>query len=530
MAPGAALAVLGACVISGARPGSAYTSQRSTSLVVVIVVDQMRGDYQDRFASQLTGGLRFLRDSSIYFAAARQAHAIPETAPGHATILSGRYPANTWIFSNSFGAVDTRFAVLDAPGAPGMSPAGFNGSSLFDWMHAADSGSRVLSVSRKDRAAILTAGPTRGDVYWYNAGKFTTSTFYRDTLPAWIRAVNSELRPDDWKGKQWSLLLPESAYSERDSNAYEGAGVLGTVFPHILPTDSLTVMRNLAAWPWMDSIVAATALRGVEALRLGRRQSTDLLAVSFSTLDAIGHDYGPDSREVHDHVLRLDRYLGSFLDSLWKLVPRERVVLVFTSDHGVNPYPQALRERRMPGGRIPMGDIGRLIAQQLQARYGQSASVRADNGSILADLDLLRSLRVNVDSLARAVAALIERQEGVLRAYSPVTLRSARATDSMATLWKRQIPAGLGWLAVAAAKPGYIFTSGVLADHGTYHEEAAWVPIAFIIPGASPRRVDRRVESVDIAPTIAALLGLTPSEKLDGKALPEVTPAGGRGG
>jgi predicted AlkP superfamily pyrophosphatase or phosphodiesterase len=492
------------------------------SLVVVVVVDQMRGDYFDRFGPQLSSGLRFFRDSSIRFTAARQAHALPETAPGHASILSGRYPANTWIFSNSFGVQDQGARVLESPGAPGASPSGFNGSTLVDWIRARDSGARVLSVSRKDRAAILTVVSTRADVYWYYAGRFTTSNYYRDSLPPWLRTFNASLRPADWLGKQWTPLLPDADYPEVDSHAYEGARTRPAAFPHALGADTLRVMQELERFPWMDSLIAAAALRGAQELNLGRRQSTDVLAVSFSTLDAIGHDFGPDSREVHDDVLRLDRYIGWFLDSLWRLAPRERSIVVFTSDHGVNPFPEALRERRMPGGHIDLSDVVRLVRQRLQERYGRPIAVRADNSSILADVDMLRSLRANVDSIARSVATMIERKDGVLRAYTPATLRSARASDTMATLWKRQLPAALGWLAVGVAAPGYVFSTGAQADHGTYHAASAWVPLAFVVPGTVSRTVQRAVESVDIAPTLALLLGLTPAERMDGVPLPEV--------
>jgi predicted AlkP superfamily pyrophosphatase or phosphodiesterase len=513
---------------TGAGPGAESapvlaSAQRDVALIVVIVVDQLRGDYLDRFGPQLRGGLAYLRDSSVLYTNARQAHALPETAPGHASVLSGRYPANTWIFSNSLGVGDQNAPILGAPRAPGASPQGFNGTTLVDWLRSTDSASRVLSISRKDRGAILTVGRTKGEVYWYVSGRFTTSTYYRDALPVWIDELNATLRPADWRGREWNLLNRADTYAERDSNAYEGAGWRGSTFPHRLPDDTTTVMQRLERWPWVDSITAAAALRGANALQLGRRQSIDLLSVSFSTLDAIGHDFGPDSREVHDHVLRLDAYLGAFLDSLGKLVPRARTVVVFTSDHGVNPFPAALRERGERGGSVELGDVARLVSQQLSTRYREQISVRVDNGAILADTDHMRRLRINVDSVARAVASMLAGRPGVARVYTPASLRAAGARDSNATLWKRQIPPGLGWLAALVAEPGYVFlASASQADHGTWHPLSAWVPIAFVVPGAAARRVDRPAETVDIAPTLAALLGLTPTEALDGRMMSEV--------
>src|SRR5438552_10069519 len=182
-------------------------------LVVVITVDQLRPDYLDRYRSQLTGGLGRLLRQGAYFADAYQDHAVTGTAPGHSTILSGRWPAHTGIISNVIGVSDSSAPLLDVPG-PGASPARFRGTAFFDWLKAAEPSARALSVSRKDRGAILPVGRAKQQVYWYQGGSFTTSRYYANSLPAWVRAFNARRIRSRPSGRAWTLLLPASAYPE----------------------------------------------------------------------------------------------------------------------------------------------------------------------------------------------------------------------------------------------------------------------------------------------------------------------------
>src|SRR5438132_12328856 len=267
-------------------------------LLVVIIVDQLRPDYLDRYRTQLNGGLAMLVKQGADFTEAYQDHAVTETAPGHSTILSGRWPAHTGIIRNTAGVQDSAAPLIGIAG-PGASPARFRGTELFDWLQAAEPKARALSVSRKDRGAILPIGRAKQSVYWYQSGYFTTSRYYGDSLPLWVRAFNARRLPFEEAGAVWNLLLPARDYPEPDSVPYETGGA-GFMFPHHLPADSAQAAVALAGIPTMDSLTLAFALEGTRALRLGGRGATDLLAVSLSTTDALGHAFGPDSRELHD--------------------------------------------------------------------------------------------------------------------------------------------------------------------------------------------------------------------------------------
>jgi arylsulfatase A-like enzyme len=295
-------------------------------------------------------------------------------------------------------------------------------------------------------------------------------------------------------------------------------------FPHRLPVKPADLVRQLDRYPVMDSLTLDFVLAGVRSRRVGVRGRPDVLAVSLSTTDAVGHDFGLDSREMHDQVLRLDRWLGSFLDSLATIVPRDRTIFVLTSDHGMTPTPEyTVMVRHQRAGRVWLADIAGATEAALEARFHSTFDVTFDSGILTANLDALRTAGANLDSLAAALAEQVVARPGIARAYTARTLASAPADDELANRWRRTLPSGFGWLVCAVPMENYIWDQGRLtAQHGNAQAPDVGIPIAFVVPGVRPSTVRRVVRSVDIAPTLAALLGVTPSEVLDGVVLPEL--------
>lgn len=497
-------------------PSAAPAPAPLPSLVVLLTIDQLRADELTRWAPQWTGGFRRLVTEGANFPNARQDHAMTETAPGHATLLSGRYPASTGIPFNSMGVGDTTVTLAGQPGRSGASPRRFKGSTLVDWLRAADSGFRFLSVSRKDRSAILPIGKTRGPIYWFTGGRFTTSTWYSDTLPAWVRQWNARRGAERLGGTTWNLLLPDSAYAERDDRPWENGG-RETTFPHPIPADSADALDVLPDRPWMDSLTLDFALTGVKALSLGTRPRPDLLAVGLSATDHIGHSWGPDSREIHDHLLRLDRWLGTFLDSLEAVAPGRGILVVLSADHGVTPFPELALAAGRPAGRI---SLGRLVANT-NRRAGNA--LKETSGLIYADTASLRAAKVNPESLATALVAQVQKLPGVVDAWTPATLGAPLPTNVGAARWRRSLPSDLNWLVCAVAAPGYIWSDGPgSTTHGTTNTDDVNVPIVFLGPGIRPGTYRDSVSTVDIAPTLAKLLAVKPSERLDGRAIKAV--------
>lgn len=495
-------------------------------LVVVVTVDQLRADYLDRYRSQLRGGLLRLLTEGAVFTDAYQDHAITETAPGHASILSGRFPAHTGIIRNLAGVQDSATPLIGLPGV-GASPARFRGTELFDWLRAAEPGARALSVSAKDRGAILPIGRAKEQVYWYVGGYFTTSRYYADSLPLWVRAFNSQRIPFRAAGTQWTLLLPERDYPEPDSVPYENQGRDFT-FPHRLPDDSGSAALAFPGTPGIDSLTLAFALEGLRALRLGVRGTTDLLAVSLSGTDYIGHAYGPDSREIHDQVLRLDRYLSRFFDQLFVRYGTDNVLIVLTADHGVTPFPERSRALGHSGAvRVIPDTIIQAVNAALDARAGGRDWFSFESGMfLLPDSAGLAAKGIPVDSVVTDVAARLRALPGVQRVDPVANLAGADSADPAVRRWRRQVPPDAGVQLVVTLKPYCIW--GVpnlpIAMHGQPTDLDAHVPLLFW--GSDVRRGvhAERVRTVDIAPTLAKLLDLTPAEPLDGHVLTEVLP------
>ncbi len=513
--------------LAGLTPGQRQSPPppKPVSLIVLVVVDQMRADYLARFARQWTGGFSRIYRSGTVFEHGAQDHAATETAPGHATLLSGRYPAHTGIVLNSRGVQDADAPLAGRSSAEGASPRRFRGTTLVDWMLARDPDTRVLSVSRKDRGAIFPIGRAKVPVYWFDAGAFTTSRYYADSLPAWVQAFNQRGSVDRLAqgDPTWSLLLPDSAYAEPDSEPFENGGA-DYAFPHRFPTARAAAVAQIARFPWMDSLTLAFALEGVRALGLGRRTGPDLLSMSLSTTDAVGHAFGPDSRELHDQLLHVDRWLGQFLDSLTHLIGNDHVLLVLTGDHGVTPIPEYnVTVRHRPGGRVWLGWVARSAGLALRERLGRDFGLDFDSGLLSADVASLQASGIDVDSLAQALASEAGRLPGVARVYTPRTLARAPRSDRSAELWRRLLPADYGWLFCAVTAEGYVWSGGQLgAEHSSANREDIEVPIAFLGPGIPARLVERPASTVDIAPTLAALLGLSLAEPVDGRVLREV--------
>jgi predicted AlkP superfamily pyrophosphatase or phosphodiesterase len=515
-------------------PASSQTrSAAKPRLVVFITIDAMRADYLPRFEKQLTGGLGRLYKGGAVFTNAFQDHAITETAPGHSATMSGRFPVHTGIMTNIAGVNDTTVTLVDAAGL-GASPFRFRGTTLTDWLIAKDPRTRALSVSRKDRGAILPIGRSKQQVFWYAAnGYFTTSTYYSTSLPEWVRAFNARKIPASYAGRAWQPLLPATAYSEPDSVPVESGGI-GFTFPHYESKVADSAARFLPEFPWMDNLTLDFALAGVKALKLGAGPQTDVLAISLSTTDAVGHRYGPDSKELHDQILRVDRALGMFLDSLFQIRNRNDVVIALTADHGLTPFPEI-------HGHDPNAGAIRVNVQPVLERLSSSLGAAGvpgtgltntfgvykgngflfDSGVLELDRAALARANINKDSLVQSVRSAFLQVPGVARAERISDLaRRDTVNDQIARRWLHNFSdEDQAALVVSLAPYNYWLAGYWQAQHGSPNDPDARVPIIFYGRDVRPGRYGEFARVVDMAPTLAAIVGVTPREKLDGHAL-----------
>jgi len=494
-------------------------SGKKPTLVVLVTIDQFRADYLERFGRQMDGGIARLMRGGAVFTDAHHDHGITETAPGHATLLSGRFPRSTGIMMNSIGVADTTAPLIAGGYGSGASPKQFSGTTLADWLHSADGRSRALSVSMKDRAAILPIGKSRSDVYWYSPdGRFVTSKYYRDTLPAWVTAFNEQGWGQRYGGRQWTLLLKESEYPELDSVPAESRGS-GFTFPHSLPQDGYDAASSIRGTPFIDELVVAFALHGVRSLNLGAGPQTDLLAVSLSATDVIGHTYGPDSREIHDQVLRVDHAIGRLLDSLYVIRDSSSISVVLSADHGVGTIPELAPATMKPTPvRVSLYGLLGPIRTRMAAAHLDSLALEMDQNLVFADRPAFKAARLNADSVLDVLAAALRAAPGVARVDRFRDLLADTARDPIARRWSHQFPAQARIELVITLTPLSTF-GGNVASHGSPRDYDSHVPLIFYGAGVKPGRYTEFVRTVDLAPTLAALARVRPTERIDGVVL-----------
>jgi hypothetical protein len=491
-------------------------------LLVFLTIDQMRADYPDRWARQLDGGLARLATKGAFFTNAFHDHAVTETAPGHSAVMSGRFPRSTGILRNTAGVEDPQSPLLTSRDLP-ASPYRFCGTALIDWIRTRDPRARALSISRKDRGAILPLGRAKQSVFWYatSNGEFTTSRYYGDTLPDWVKRVNGRRVPQSLAGKSWTLMRNARDYAEPDSESIENNGRDFT-FPHVLSADTTRAAADLPATPFMDELTLAAALEGLQALNLGAGSSTDILAVSLSATDYIGHRYGPDSREQHDNVLRLDRSLGGFIDSLYKLRDSSTIVFALTGDHGVTSYPELVAKRagRSAPPRYDARPAVTGLRSALRLYHVDTTAVAIDGPLVSVDRAAFASAKVDPEPILRRFADVVRNGPGIARVdWVRDLARRDTIRDAVSRRWIHQIPPDSPVEIVITPMEGAYSAEATVAEHGLPYDDDAHVPVIFYGPWFRAARFGERALVVDMAPTLANVIGVPPTERVDGRVL-----------
>jgi Type I phosphodiesterase / nucleotide pyrophosphatase len=518
----AALATVATPATRIAAQSRSTTPHDRPTLIVFLTIDQMRSDYVDRWSAQLTGGLKRFGQHGAFFTNAFQDHANTETAPGHSVTMSGRFPRSTGIVSNTNGVLDPQAALLTSRDAP-ASPYRFRGSVLMDWLRTRDPGSRGLSVSRKDRGAILPLGRAKQNVFWYatSNGQFTTSRYYADTLASWIRGINARRTPQKLAGQKWNLLLPSSSYAEPDSEPMENAGTNFT-FPHVMPADTIGAAAELPYTPWMDELTLATALQGLQELSIGAGTSTDILAISLSATDYIGHRYGPDSREQHDNILRLDRAIDTFVDSLYRLRDSSAIVFALTADHGVTPFPE-LAAKRTGRSAPPRYDIRPAVADlraTLRAAHVDTTAITLDGAVVYVNRRAFAGTGADPDVILAHFAKALRATPGIARVdFVRDLAKKDTIHDAVTRRWVHMIPPDLPIELVFTPVEGAYPQNAKIAEHGIPYDNDAHVPVIFYGPWIKPGRYTERALVADMAPTLARIAGVAPTERVDGRVL-----------
>ncbi len=509
------------------RANSSPNAAKKVRLVVGIMVDQLRADYLTRFEDQFgEGGFRRLLGQGAVFTNANYIHTPTYTACGHATFMSGATPAMNGIIGNEWfdrelgrrvtSVNDAKVKLLGGrEGATGMSPSKMIGSTIGDELKLASNGqSKVVGVSFKDRSAILPAGKRPNGAYWFdsNTGNLVSSAYYFSDLPEWVKKFNRELRPDRFFGKRWERLLPEAAYqrSTADDAPYEKFSA-GNKFPYTITGGEEhpgpRFYNQFEYTPFANDYLVDFATAAIENERLGEDDATDLLTVSFSANDLVGHMYGPYSHETQDMTLRTDRTLAELFSYLDQKVGLDRVIVALTADHGVAPVPEHAQQFGY-GGRIEAKSLTEAVQTALSKSFGEEKWVLAFvNGNVYLDEAAIERRKVAVEDVERAASQAVLKIAGVGEAFTRSQILAGRLPQTMiARSVANGFHAARNGNVVIVPQPFYFIGEGVTTTHGTPYSYDTHVPVIFFGAGVAAGAFHTACSPADIAPTLAALL------------------------
>ena len=484
-------------------------------LVVFLVVDQMRAEYLDRFGPLFTGGFARLEAESIRFTEAHHFHSATETSPGHATLSTGLFPSHHGIVANYwFDRQEGEFTYSVSDSTFRRSPRNLDATTLGSWIKAASPASKVFAVSGKDRAALLTAGKEADGAFWYDKedGGFTSTGFYYpDELPQWLLDFNDRRWADQFFGTLWQPLPETLAAGAEVGIADTDLGPLTERFPHTF--GGLSMQRNddfyasLYRRPMVDSYVAQLVPALIEGEQLGQDGYVDFLGISFSATDTVGHGFGPNSREVLDTLLRLDRELEELLDYIDRTIGLDKVIVSLSADHGVLELPEYLRDEGLPGRRLDAADL--VCVQQAGDHLAQQFGVGplVLDGEYL-DEELIAEHELDLAAVEAAAAKYLEQCPGIARVWTRTALEKPEvAEDPVGQLFVNVLHPQRRANFYIEYDAGYLPIDSYGTTHGSPHRYDTHVPWLLRLPNGAAGRVETTVHTVDVAPTIAALLG-----------------------
>jgi predicted AlkP superfamily pyrophosphatase or phosphodiesterase len=546
-----------AAVASPARPADTPAAgAHRPALAVIFVIDQFRSDYVDRYGHQWTKGLRRLLDRGARFPEAAYPYMNTVTCAGHATIATGAFPAAHGIPLNGWWdrSLGRQMWCTDDPRATNIGhgrAAASGGDSAWrlrvptfaDELRA-QSGvpPRVVSLSLKARSAIMLAGQ-RGDlVAWYGgeSGLVTSSAYATGPVPFLSTFLSAHPIEQD-AGRTWERARPASDYLfEDDGEGENPEAPWSRTFPHALPgAPGAPAAGFYALWentPFADAFLGRLAAAAVDAFGLGRGPGTDYLAVSFSTLDMVGHAFGPRSHEVQDVLIQLDATLGTLLEALDRHVGPDRYIVALTGDHGVSPIPEQMAALGIPAGRIDGRGLVARVNAAIEPFLGPGPHVATVVYTDLYFRDgVFEKLGANPAAM-QAVVDAIEATPGVLRALRRDDIAAVRlGGDALALTALASHAPGRSGDIIIVPQP-YFLNSTAATTHGTGYRYDARVPVVLAGPGIRRGEYLTAATPADIAPTLAHLVGVTlprPDgrvlrEALDDAALPGSRPTAGR--
>lgn len=540
------------CAVLAPQFQIANAQSTKPALVVIIFVDQMRAEYLNRFDSLFgNGGFRLLKKKGAWFTNANYESVPTFTAVGHASTLTGSVPALHGIVGNSFfdrntnqvvaSVFDASANLISTPRAEtpqdplakvkddAASPRNLKAFTIGDQMRLATGGrAKVVSISMKDRSAVLMGGQRPTSAFWFNEkrGEFVTSSYYMQQLPEWVNSYNKSGKIDGILSQTWNPMYPESRYIGVFANPANTASPIGSQFPHTLAAkDRIESLTKFDSTPFAADYLTDFAIEAIKSEKLGQQKDTDLLTISFSSPDILGHIFGPDSMETADTYAHLDKTLERFLTSTFKSVGIENVTVILTADHGVAPVPEVAIKRGYSAGRISIKDLKSKVETALSENYGKGEWIQSlNNDQIYLNYALITEKKLELSKIQDAAAKAALNIEGIAQVYTGHQLEESRVPP---TPMAKKVLLGFdpkrSGDVVLISKPFWFlggYSSGT--THGSGYSYDTHVPIIMFGKAFKPGLYNMAVSPSDIAPTLSQVLQITPPSSATGRVITEV--------
>ena len=506
------IAVLDVSAQSSQNPVEPPPGARKPKLVLAIVADQFRYDYLLRFGDGYKEGLHQLLTRGAVFTNARYEHFPTFTSVGHAAFLSGAYPSVNGIIGNQWydrgtgrtieSTYDDSVQQVGGAGGRGSSPRNLMVSTVGDEMKmAGKGGNRVIGISLKDYSGILASGRMANGVYWFDggSGNFVSSTYYLPDLPQWVKEFNGKRPAEQYKGMEWQgIKLPE----EPGPRLY--ATLAGTAFG--------------------NELLEQMAEAAIQAEELGKDADTDLLVLSFSSNDYVGHNFGPDSEQARNVSIVTDQVLGKLFRFIDAQVGMANVTVVFSADHGVAPMPEVNAGRKMPGGRVPFAQVRDAVQKALREKFGEGNWILSTpEEAIYLNWDLIGTKKLTEEEVAAEAARAARSLPHVFRVYTREQLINGfAAEDQVARRVIHGFSESRGADLYILLDPYFFFGAGRTTTHGSPFGYDTHVPVIFMGPGIKAGWYNESIAVNDIAPTLATMLGIEIPSGSEGRILSEI--------
>ena len=531
------MALLG-CGTASAQQSNAAAIERP-KLVVGIVVDQMRWDYLYRYQKRYTdGGFKRLLGEGFSCENTMIPYVPSVTAIGHTCIYTGSVPSIHGIAGNNFVKDGKKVYCTDDDSvkpvgttsvAALMSPRNLWVSTIGDEMKIASNGrAKVVGVALKDRASILPAGHNPNGAFWFDdqTGCFITSSYYMDRLPKWVEAFNDKRLPEQYLSQKWNTLYPKNTYTESttDENEYENGireGVKATLplnLPELYKKYGYGIIRNT---PFGNSLTLDMAKAAIDGEQLGADDETDLLAVSCSSTDYIGHQVGTHAIETEDTYLRLDKAIADFLTYLDSKVGKGNYLVFLSADHGAMNNAAFLQDRRIPAGSWDASATAKKLNHVLAKEYPEAGDIvkTVMNYQVFFNRDVIKSKQLDFDNIKQTVVNVLKEDPSVLYACD----MAKASTESIPEEVKSRIINGYNRErsgdVVIILKPNFYAHGMKGTDHGAWNSYDTHIPLVFMGWGIKHGATTKQTFMTDIAPTIAAMLHVQAPNGCVGKSI-----------